>query len=162
MSEKTFTQEQLNAVVRNEAGQVVINPEIVAEQVRIGWKKDQFAKHYDMPITQVTNMLKALGLKIRKFHKPAFVIGGVGMGTSTVGATTQQTAEEVTETQETVEEVAEVNQENNNSESVQEQTEQDLETPGKEQVAEETETQVEETQEVADQSTPTRASWNNG
>ena len=45
---------------------------------------------------------------------------------------------------------------------MQEQTEQDLETPGEEQVAEETETQVEETQEVADQSTPTRASWNNG
>ena len=154
MSEKTFTQEQLNAVVRNEVGQVVINPEIVAEQVRIGWKKDQFAKHYDMPMTQVTNMLKALGLKIRKFHKPAFVIGG--------SIATTDVPQQNIETQETVEEVAEVNQENNNSEFVQEQTEQDLETPGEEQVAEETETQVEETQEVADQSTPTRASWNNG
>lgn len=154
MLEKTFTQEQLNAVVRNEEGQVVINPEIVAEQVRIGWKKDQFAKHYDMPMTQVTNMLKALGLKIRKFHKPAFVIGG--------SIATTDVPQQNTETQETVEEVAEVNQENNNSEFVQEQTEQDLETPGEEQVAEETETQVEETQEVADQSTPTRASWNNG
>ena len=154
MSEKTFTQEQLNAVVRNEEGQVVINPEIVAEQVRIGWKKDQFAKHYDMPITQVTNMLKALGLKIRKFHKPAFVIGG--------SIATTDVPQQNTGTQETVEEVAEVNQENNNSEFVQEQTEQDLETPGEEQVAEETETQVEETQEVADQPTPTRASWNNG
>ena len=154
MSEKTFTQEQLNAVVRNEAGQVVINPEIVAEQVRIGWKKDQFAKHYDMPMTQVTNMLKALGLKIRKFHKPAFVIGG--------SIATTDVPQQNTETQETVEEVAEVNQENNNSEFVQEQTGQDLETPGEEQVAEETEPQVEETQEVVDQPTPTRASWNNG
>lgn len=151
MSEKTFTQEQLNAVTRNEEGQVVINPEIVAEQVRIGWKKDQFAKHYDMPMTQVTNMLKALGLKIRKFHKPAFVIGG--------SIATTDVPQQNTETQETVEEV---NQENNNSEFVQEQTEQDLETPGEEQVTEETETQVEETQEVVDQPTPTRASWNNG
>ena len=154
MSEKTFTQEELNAVVRNEAGQVVINPEIVTEQVRIGWKKDQFAKHYDMPVTQVTNMLKALSLKIRKFHKPAFVIGG--------SITTTDVPQQNTETQETVEEVAEINQEDNNTESVEEQTEQDLETPGEEQVAEETETQVEENQEVVNQPTPTRASWNNG
>ena len=78
MSEKrTFTEEELNVVVRNSENQVVINPEIFAAQVEIGWKKDQLAKHYDMPAAQIAKVLTALGLKIRKFKKPSFVIPGL-------------------------------------------------------------------------------------
>ena len=39
-----------------------------------GMKKDAIAAHYNLPMTQVTTLLKQAGLKIRKFHKPAFIL----------------------------------------------------------------------------------------
>ena len=42
------------------------------EQVEKGMKKEELAKFYNLPVAQVTKMLKAAGLKIRKFHEPAF------------------------------------------------------------------------------------------
>ena len=72
-----FTEEQLKEVKRNEEGQVIINKEIIAAQVEAGWKKDVLAKHYELPVASITSILKTLGLKIRKFHKPAFVIDGL-------------------------------------------------------------------------------------
>ena len=37
-------------------------------------KKDELAVYYGLPVTQMTKVLQQAGLKIRKFHKPAFVL----------------------------------------------------------------------------------------
>ena len=100
-----FTQEQLNTVKRNEEGQAIINPEIFAAQVDLGWKREQFMKHYDIPNSQLTLILNALNLKIRKFHKPKFVIEGMDNTALEEAVNKQQTKEVVEE--DTAEEVVE-------------------------------------------------------
>jgi len=37
-----------------------------------GVKKEQIAQYYGLNNTQTTKLLKSAGLKIRKFHAPAF------------------------------------------------------------------------------------------
>ena len=96
-----FTEEQLKEVKRNLEGQVIINKEIIAAQVEAGWKKDVLAKHYELPVASITSILKTLGLKIRKFHKPAFVIDGLDSPAITAEAVETDSPtkeEEVTET----------------------------------------------------------------
>lgn len=100
-----FTQEQLNTVKRNEEGQAIINPEIFAAQVDLGWKREQFMKHYEIPNSQLTLILNALDLKIRKFHKPKFVIEGMDNTALEEAVNKQQTKEVVEE--DTAEEVVE-------------------------------------------------------
>lgn len=54
---------------------VEINLETLTEQVNVkGMKKKELADFYGIPVTQMTNALKQAGLKIRKFHHPAFVL----------------------------------------------------------------------------------------
>ena len=52
---------------------VKIDPAVLAKQVEEGMKKDALAAHYGLNISQMGAALKAQGLKIRKFHAPAFV-----------------------------------------------------------------------------------------
>ena len=89
-----FTEEQLKEVKRNLEGQVIINKEIIAAQVEAGWKKDVLAKHYELPVASITSILKTLGLKIRKFHKPTFVIDGVDSPSVTEAVETESPTEE--------------------------------------------------------------------
>lgn len=39
-----------------------------------GVKKEQIAKYYGLNNAQTTKLLKSAGLKIRKFHAPAFTL----------------------------------------------------------------------------------------
>ncbi len=39
-----------------------------------GSKKQEIAEYYGLNMAQTTNLLKSVGLKIRKFHAPAFII----------------------------------------------------------------------------------------
>jgi hypothetical protein len=54
--------------------QVQINVETLTQQVNDGMKKPELAKFYGIPVTQMGAALKQAGLKIRKFHAPAFVL----------------------------------------------------------------------------------------
>lgn len=51
---------------------VKISLTTLKKQVEDGMKKSQLAEHYGMSELQVGKLLKQAGLKIRKFHKPAF------------------------------------------------------------------------------------------
>lgn len=42
------------------------------KQVEKGMKKDELAKFYGLPVTQMTKLLKSAGLEIRKFRRPLF------------------------------------------------------------------------------------------
>ena len=44
----------------------------LAQKVEEGWKKPQLAEHYGLPMVQMTKVLQAAGLQIRKFHAPKF------------------------------------------------------------------------------------------
>jgi len=75
-----FTQEQLGQVIKNEEGQVIINPEIFTELVQIGFKRKELADHYEMSEAAIGRVLDALQLKIRKFKKEEFIIPGINDG----------------------------------------------------------------------------------
>ena len=51
---------------------VPIKKSILSTQVEEGMKKAELAAHYELPVAQMTKVLKAAGLKIRKFHAPKF------------------------------------------------------------------------------------------
>lgn len=55
---------------------VEIKYDDLKEKVNNGWKKDALAKHYGLNQSQMTKALKQCNLKIRRFHKPSFVIIG--------------------------------------------------------------------------------------
>lgn len=44
----------------------------LTQKVEEGWKKDQLAQHYGLPMSQMTKVLQQAGLQIRKFHRPKF------------------------------------------------------------------------------------------
>lgn len=44
----------------------------LSAKVNQGWKKDALASHYNLPMSQMTQVLKDANLKIRKFHKPKY------------------------------------------------------------------------------------------
>ena len=44
------------------------------DKVQEGWKKKALAEHYGLPVMQMTKILKDLGLTIRKFHEPKYVL----------------------------------------------------------------------------------------
>lgn len=54
--------------------QVKIKPSVLREQIDNGMKMKELAEHYGLPVTQMKNVLKTLGLEIRKFRKPLWVI----------------------------------------------------------------------------------------
>ena len=53
---------------------VEIKPSVLREQVEQGMKLDALAEYYGLPKSQMKKALQQLGLKIRRFHEPKFVI----------------------------------------------------------------------------------------
>ena len=51
---------------------VEIKRSILTQQVEEGWKRKTLAEHYGLPEAQMAQVLKAAGLKIRKFHAPKY------------------------------------------------------------------------------------------
>lgn len=51
---------------------VKISPKDFKEKVNQGWKREELMQHYGIKSSDVTSILKQLGLTIRKFHKPRF------------------------------------------------------------------------------------------
>ena len=45
---------------------------VLTEQVEQGWKRKALAEHYGLPETQMAQVLKDSGLRIRKFHAPKY------------------------------------------------------------------------------------------
>lgn len=54
--------------------QVQIIKEKLAEQVESGMKRKELADFYGISENQMKSALQQAGLKIRKFHKPVFVL----------------------------------------------------------------------------------------
>lgn len=84
---------------------VQINVETLAKQVNEGMKKVELAKFYNIPVSQMGNALKGAGLKIRKFHAPAFVLvsDGDAVEVATEAISSGDIEQDVTETTEVVE-----------------------------------------------------------
>lgn len=53
---------------------VEIKSSVLREQVEQGMKLDALAEYYGLPKSQMKKALQQLGLKIRRFHEPKFVI----------------------------------------------------------------------------------------
>lgn len=79
------------------------------EKVDAGWKRPQLAEHFGLKDSQMAKCLKDCGLKIRKFHKPAYQVVGmpgdnVGPGPDitqpSVGVDALSTTDEVENTEE--------------------------------------------------------------
>ena len=76
----------------------------LAQKVEEGWKKAQLAEHYGLPMAQMTKVLQAAGLQIRKFHAPKFelveeveeveVLGAVDVSEATDGLHEATTVEQ--------------------------------------------------------------------
>ncbi len=53
---------------------VEIRPSVIAQQINDGMKLKPLAEYYNLPVTQMKKVLQQVGLQIRKFHAPKFVI----------------------------------------------------------------------------------------
>ena len=53
---------------------VKIIPSVLTQQINDGMKLKPLAEHYGLPVMQMKTVLRQLGLTIRKFHAPKFVI----------------------------------------------------------------------------------------
>ena len=62
-----------NVASTTKTARTVSKAELTA-MVDSGSKKEQIAEYYGLNIAQTTKLLKSAGLKIRKFHKPAFTL----------------------------------------------------------------------------------------
>ena len=51
---------------------IEIKKSVLAQQVEEGWKRKALAEHYGIPETQMAEVLRKAGLKIRKFHAPKY------------------------------------------------------------------------------------------
>ena len=51
---------------------VEIKKSILTQQVQDGWKRKALAEHYGLSETQMAQVLKDAGLKIRKSHAPKY------------------------------------------------------------------------------------------
>jgi len=54
--------------------QVEISLKDLTEKVNEGWKKQQLVQHYGVSFASMGKILKEAGLRIRKFHKPKYVL----------------------------------------------------------------------------------------
>lgn len=85
---------------------------VLKKQIEDGMKKDELAEFYGLPMLQMTNILKSLGLQIRKFRRPSYIIID---DTQTTTEDTVQTEEKTSEVDEKpVVETTEVSEENAN------------------------------------------------
>jgi beta-lactam-binding protein with PASTA domain len=62
-----------NVASTTKTARTVSKAELTA-MVDSGSKKEQIAEYYNLNIAQTTKLLKSAGLKIRKFHQPAFTL----------------------------------------------------------------------------------------
>jgi hypothetical protein len=62
-----------NVASTTKTARTVSKAELTA-MVDSGSKKEQIAEYYGLNIAQTTKLLKSAGLKIRKFHQPAFTL----------------------------------------------------------------------------------------
>lgn len=169
-----FTQEQLGQVIKNEEGQVIINPEVFTELVQIGYKRKELADHYEMSEAAIGRVLDALQLKIRKFKKEEFIIPGINDGGFNRENTAQIVKQVFTQKEdgtltpfqvvETVEEVQEeVQEEATAVEEVQEEPVNNPFAVEEENLTEEDEVAEEEVAAtpVPEQRSPARGPWSN-
>ena len=63
---------QTNNVVSTTKTTKTISKAELTAMVDAGHKKEAIATYYGLNTAQTTNLLKSAGLKIRKFHAPAF------------------------------------------------------------------------------------------
>ena len=71
----TVNEEEINSIIyfnNFTMSTVKITKSDFTEKVNQGWKREQLQEHYGIKSSDVTAILKQLGLKIRKFHKPRF------------------------------------------------------------------------------------------
>ena len=81
---------------------VEIKLSVLTEQVNEGWKRAALAEHYGLPETQMAQVLRDAGLKIRKFHAPKYqLVDDTVDNTEEVGEDINVVSNEITE--ETVE-----------------------------------------------------------
>ena len=81
---------------------IEINLSTLRQQVQEGWKKTKLAEHYELPVAQMTQVLKQAGLKIRKFHAPKYqLVDDTVHNTEEIGEDINVVSNEITE--ETVE-----------------------------------------------------------
>jgi len=66
--------ETLNNVASTTKTARIISKAELTAMVDSGSKKEQIAEYYGLNIAQTTKLLKSAGLKIRKFHQPAFTL----------------------------------------------------------------------------------------
>ena len=64
---------------------VEIKLSVLTEQVNEGWKRATLAEHYGLPETQMAQVLRNAGLKIRKFHAPKYQLVDDTEGETTEG-----------------------------------------------------------------------------
>ena len=62
-----------------------IKKSVLAQQVEEGWKRKALAEHYGLPETQMAEVLRKAGLKIRKFHAPKYQLVDDTEGETTEG-----------------------------------------------------------------------------
>lgn len=96
---------------------IEINLSTLRQQVQEGWKKTKLAEHYELPVAQMTQVLKQAGLKIRKFHAPKFILVDDSLEEATEGIV-EEVGEDINlgsevATKEVVETVEEVSTEAN-------------------------------------------------
>ena len=81
---------------------VEIKKSILTQQVQDGWKRKALAEYYELPETQMAQVLKDAGLKIRKFHAPKYqLVDDTVHNTEEIGEDINVVSNEITE--ETVE-----------------------------------------------------------
>ena len=81
---------------------VEIKLSVLTEQVNEGWKRAALAEHYGLPETQMAQVLRDAGLKIRKFHAPKYqLVDDTVDNTEGIGEDINVVSNEITE--ETVE-----------------------------------------------------------
>ena len=91
---------------------VEIKLSVLTEQVNEGWKRAALAEHYGLPETQMAQVLRDAGLKIRRFHAPKYqLVDDTVDNTEEVGEDINVVNNEVAE--ETVEVTEEVSTEAN-------------------------------------------------
>ena len=73
--------EQLNSVTEvTPVAKTTITTKIISKaeltaMVDSGVKREEISSYYGLNTAQTVKLLKSAGLKIRKFHKPAFILG---------------------------------------------------------------------------------------
>jgi hypothetical protein len=74
MEDQVNTVTEVTSVAKTTTTARTISKVELASMVESGTKKEAIAAHYGLNTAQTTKLLKSAGLKIRKFHAPAFTL----------------------------------------------------------------------------------------